>query len=445
MKPTQSQWQERIELSPEVAQGKAALLRQLSERLGMTAVQMDGSAQANGALVRKREVKSGFDLLHLALAYAVCDWSLRLVGLWAVLVGIGSLSAVAIRQRLQQSDRWLGKLVGEALRQRQVGAAAPTGVRLRLQDATTVSKPGSKGSDYRVHLLFNVGESAVEGVALSDAHTGESLALFPGQVRAIRVADRGYGYASSLGPLLAAGEELLVRINWQNLPLQQPTTGQRFDLPAWLTSLHAASECAVQVPTPQGTFPLRLIAAPLPPAKVAEAHRRVRLAARKKGRTPKAETLLAAGFVLLLTNLPSDRFDLPTVLAFYLLRWQVEMHFKRLKSLLSLDGLRCQDTHLSQSYLLAKLLAALLCDQTNARLAALQPTWFADTAQPISLWRLTALAFDNLRALIRCQLSAALVELHLPRLRRYLCSSPRKRTDQAALARQLVASLLSSC
>ncbi len=41
--------------------------------------------------------------------------------------------------------------------------------------------------------------------------------------------------------------------------------------------------------------------------------------------------------------------------------------------------------------------------------------------------------------------STALLEQHLPTLRRYLCSSKRKRTDQAACARRLVASLLSSC
>lgn len=445
MKGIQRQAAERVELSAAGAQAKNELLSQVSTGLGMSASQLEASARANKALVRKRVIQNGFDLLRMALAYAVCDWSLQVVGLWAVLVGIGALSAVAIRQRLQCSDRWLGKLVGELLRQRQVGRTVGSGVRLRLQDATVVSKPGSSGTDYRVHLWYNVGESAVDGVALTDAHTGESLAHFAGQATDIRIADRGYGYASSVGPLLAVGERMVARINWQNVPLHQPTSGQRVDLPTWLSSLDETSECPVRLPTPNGTFDLRLIAAPLPPEKVAEAHRRVRLAARKKGRTPKAETLLAAGFVLLLTNLPSQHFSRQTVLAFYLLRWQVEMHFKRLKSLLHLDGLRCQDFHLGQTYLLAKLLAALLCDQANARLAALQPDWFTDCSRPVSLWRLTLVTFDLLRSRIRSHLSTALLEQHLPTLRRYLCSSKRKRTDQAACARRLVASLLSSC
>jgi len=55
------------------------------------------------ALQRKREVRSALDLLRLVLAYSVCDWSLRLVGAWATVIGLGSLADVAVRKRLRNA------------------------------------------------------------------------------------------------------------------------------------------------------------------------------------------------------------------------------------------------------------------------------------------------------------------------------------------------------
>ena len=47
-------------------------------------------AREEKALVRKRKVKGALNLLRVVLAYAVSDWSLRLVGAWAVIQGIAN-------------------------------------------------------------------------------------------------------------------------------------------------------------------------------------------------------------------------------------------------------------------------------------------------------------------------------------------------------------------
>jgi len=51
----------------------------------------------------------------------------------------------------------------------------------------------------------------------------------------------------------------------------------------------------------------------------------------------------------------------------YRLRWQIEIAFKRLKSLLRIDELRAFDPVLAQTYLLAKLLAAVLVDAVRTQ------------------------------------------------------------------------------
>jgi len=78
------------------------------ERLG---IDLESTAKETKALQRKREISSAKDLLRLILFYATSDWSLRLVGAWALLQGIGYLSNVAFLKRLRNSKAWIGKLL----------------------------------------------------------------------------------------------------------------------------------------------------------------------------------------------------------------------------------------------------------------------------------------------------------------------------------------------
>ncbi len=85
-------------------------------------IDLEKSAKEAGALQRRREIRRASELLQVILVYAVCDWSLRLVGIWCEVMGIGSLSAVAIRKRLRGSRKWLGMLIGVML-QAEVNSA----------------------------------------------------------------------------------------------------------------------------------------------------------------------------------------------------------------------------------------------------------------------------------------------------------------------------------
>lgn len=420
------------------------LMSNLERTIGLPANVLEETALECKALVRKREVKTAFDLLRIVLAYAVCDWSLRFVGAWCVLLGIGFLSDVAIRKRLRNCNQWLGVLVMKLLQARQIEIPPQRGVRLRMQDATVISKPGSKGTDFRIHVSMDLGNLCMDGIEVTDEHTGETLAHYPTQPGDIRVGDRGYAFASSLGPVLASQGWLVVRANSQNMPLKT-LDGQRFYFRDWLPNLTQPTECQTWLETPQGNFRLRTIACPLPPEKAEDARRRVRKAAQKKGRTPSPEALLAAGFVLLVTNLPVEEFDILTVLSFYRLRWQIELLFKRLKSLLALDNLRSKDQYLAQTYLLGKMLAALLIDQAIQQVAIQQPDWLTSQDRPASVWRITCLFIDCFRNLIRGDIKWQNILASLPSIKRYLCSSPRRRIDQLSRARALLAALSRTC
>jgi hypothetical protein len=344
---------------------------------------------------------------------------------------------VAVLQRLRHCNVWLGRLIGLLLQRRCAGLQAMPGVRLRLMDATVISQRGSCGTDWRAHLSLDLGRGCLDGIELTDAHGGESLVRFAGQAEEIRVADRGYAHARGLGALLAGFFWLVVRINWHNLRLEK-LNGERFGLLAWLQGLAGPGEQEVWLSTPQGRFRLRLLACPLPPEKAEQARRRARKQNSKKGRTVSPHTLLAAGFLLLLTNLPAPAWPLPRVCWLYRLRWQIELHIKRLKSLLHLGDLRAQDPQLVQTYLLGKLLAALILDELTHQVSRQQPNWFIALERPLSLWRLTDFLWHCFRQAIAGPLTLARFFDLLPAFRRYFCDPPRARPQQLAWARALL-------
>jgi hypothetical protein len=396
-------------------------------------------AREHKAFERRRAVRGPEDLLRLVLGSAVQGVSHRLAAVWADRAKIARLSDVAVGRRLRKARAWLGAEVGLLLglrRERWVGRA----VRARLVDATVISAPGSHGTDWRAHAVVDLEGGALCGLELTDKHGAESLARHPIEPEEIAVADRIHARRTDLGRLLARGTDLVVRIGWQNLPLLAPT-GERLDLIAWLQAPHAGpTERAVLVETPTGTHPLRLLAAPLPPEQAGEARRRCRRNATKKGRTVDQRTLLAAGFVLLVTTLDPTTWPIQDVLALYRCRWQIELVFKRLKSIWHLDRLRARDPDAIQAHLLAVILAALLAGEVARAAPIPLDAWLDDPDRPLSRWRWESLWHDAILAAIRGPLDLHSLQARLPHARRYLCDSPRRRTHQATTARHLLRS-----
>jgi len=407
----------------------------------MIPVDLESTARSEGALQRRRVIRSASILLRLVLAYCLCDWSFRIVGAWATTIGLVELSDVDVLERLRKCRAWLSKIVYEWL----VGCRkklAERKVRIRVVDASSIGQPGSKGTDWRIHLTINLGTGCLDGVEVTDAKGGETLVRHPMQAGDIIVADRGYAHRRGLGRALAQGARVVVRINWQNLPLEVGK-GEPLDLIAWLREVPEleAAERVVWVETPDGRFELRLVAKRLSQAAAEAARRRIRQEAKKKGRTPDDRTLEAAGYIFVVTNLSSEEWSASDVLELYRLRWQVEMQIKRLKSVLDLDHLRAKDPRTVQVYLLGKVLGALMADDFTGTVVAQQTDWFESLDRPVSPWRLLVIEVEGLRAAVRSQITLEMIEKALPKLGRYLRDSPRKRKQQLAQARALALAL----
>lgn len=414
------------------------------EALQTIPVDLEEAARETKALQRRREIKTAVDLLRLVLAYSVCDWPLRLVGLWATLKGIACLSDVAVMKRLQKATPWLKSLIAVMVKARRLELKAAHPVRVRIVDGSSISGPGSQGTDYRLHLSLDLGSQRIDGVEVTDVSGAETLARHPSQPGDIWVADRGYARCPGVGTMLKAKGQVVVRIGWATFPMEHED-GTPFDLLAWLRQIPTTvpSEQTVAVTTPEGRFSLRLIAQRLPQEAAEKNRRRIRKQARRKGKTPDKRTMEAAGYLFLVTSLPTCLWTAAQVLELYRLRWQVELIFKRLKSILDLDQLRAKGPALAQTYLLGKVLAALIIEAMTDQAVQRCPTLFTDTQRPVSTWRWTRIGRDFLFTAVRGHISWHHFLDRLPDLGRYLCiSSRRNQQNQAAAARVFLSRLL---
>jgi IS4 transposase len=89
-----------------------------------------------------------------------------------------------------------------------------------------------------------------------------------------------------------------------------------------------------------------------------------------------------AGYICLITSLGQEQLSAANALELYRFRWQIELAFKRLKSLLALGDLPAKDPALVHTIIYAKLLAALILDDYTGRYLSFFPWGYRMAKQP---------------------------------------------------------------
>ena len=137
--------------------------------------------------------------------------------------------------------------------------------------------------------------------------------------------------------------------------------GKEFDLLGQLRGLPKRStrEWKVQFEYAGKTYPLRLCALRKNRVAAERARRKALRKAQRNVTEAQAESLELAEYVLVLTSLPT-KFSASQVLELYRCRWQIELAFKRLKSLLGAGHVPKSDDRSARAWMQAKILTALL-------------------------------------------------------------------------------------
>lgn len=340
----------------------------------------EDKARELGALRRFREFRDAATLLRVLFIHLADGCSLRETVVRAAQGGLVEVSDVALLKRLRASGEWLRWMGEEVMGQWVMPAPARAlldqGLRVRVVDGSTVSEPGATGSSWRLHYSAQLPSLACDEVLVTEPTVGESLRRFTVRAGDLLIADRAYAHRAGVRYVHEHGGTVMVRMNLINLPLTD-AQGRPLRLLSHLRRLKTAQVGdwpALTAPEKKGLAPVagRVCAIKKSQAAAAHAREKAERESRRQGHQVQPETLEAAGYIFVFTTLGAH-VPASAVLEMYRGRWQVELAFKRLKSLLHLGHLKKFDAEGAKAWLQGKLLVAILIEALISVAARFSP------------------------------------------------------------------------
>lgn len=323
-------------------------------------------AKETGAIEREIGIKVPETLLRLFLLHVGRGYSLRETSVRAKESGLAKISNVGLLKRLRRSEDWLHWLCTRLVAENGVLMPKPTGPgAVRIVDGTIIKEPGKTGSQWRILYSLRLPDLRCDFFDLTatvGSGTGESFTRIPVAPKDLILGDAAYSSAPSVQWVVDHGGGVLVRLNPKSLPLSEPAGGGSFELLAHLQKLKVTGQVGEWPVMLSGTtITGRLCAIRKSEEAIAQAHRRVERRASKKQTKTDPVTWEYAKYVVVFTTelaVPAE-----TILEWYRARWQIELSFKRLKSLAQMGHLPKYDAQSSRAWLYGKLFVALLTEK----------------------------------------------------------------------------------
>jgi hypothetical protein len=293
---------------------------------------LDSLAAEHGALVRRRGVSGGEALLRALCLCVLPKATFERASLQAKELGLAQMNPTAMFNRFCKAENFFQALFMHALTQAPVPAERWGSYRLLAVDATTLSGPGSKGTDQRLHTAYDLGSGRALSVEVTTSKGGETLARYTSFGKGdLVLGDRGYGHGKGLLSALQTGAMLLIRFEFDSIRLLDEA-GNKIRPEDAAERMAGLQRGEMRVLLPGWDAPLRAI----------------------------GTRNLEGEIIWLLTSLSREELGLEQARDLYSRRWQIELFFKRLKSLMDLDEIPTRDGPSARAWIWAKLLLATL-------------------------------------------------------------------------------------
>lgn len=292
-----------------------------------------------------------------------------------------AMSKVAIFERVRKSEAWLEWLAVNMSWQCNCLTEKPAWLhdyRVLVADATKVCRPGSHQADDVLHMLMELFSLTLAQQHLTDSSVGESMTNFTAfQKNDLVLGDRIYGTITSMRWLEGYEAYYVFRIRGNAFCLYSANadgTYEKFDLSRELEAWEEGKILSFSLYYKQGKayFPVRVCAK----AKTAQAVKDGEAKIRKSNHGYTQVTHLQKiynQFIVVVTNLP-DCITAEQVLELYRMRWQIELLFKRLKSILKYDEVQAKSDKTARAWFHCKLLVAAICEVYIQRAAVFSPS-----------------------------------------------------------------------
>lgn len=336
-------------------------------------------AEEVGALKGLRKHKTAEGFLRTLMMHVGCGYSLRETVVRAREAGLGEFSDVALLKRLRKSSEWFQRMCVKLFEEKGLKASKRAGFEVRLFDATHVKEPGKTGSVWRIHYSVTLPFlscdyfklTAMEGVG-----NGEKFSQFPMAKGDYVIADRGYSHAAGIHYVSSKQAYVMVRVNTVGLKICNLRKGS-FGLLKKVKSIKrvgVSKSWDVLIPGDDKSYVKgRICAIRKTKEAIKLSQQKLKREAAKKGKSIKPETLEFAKYVIVFTTFPSKDFSTEEVLEWYRSRWQVELVFRRFKSIAQLGHLPKYDEESAKAWLYGKLFVALLVEKLIGYAESISP------------------------------------------------------------------------
>jgi hypothetical protein len=177
-------------------------------------------------------------------------------------------------------------------------------------------------------------------------------------------------------------------------------SGQQISLLPWLRMINHGEihERSVIIHTATGPIHGRICAKRLSLAEEMKSKRRIKKTSKKKQKKAGRKAVEYGGYICIFTTVPVDELSAKNALEIYRARWQVEIAFKRLKSLLKFGSIPKDNNEAAIVWIHLKLLLAFIIERYVASIRSSLKTNKGE--QQKSLWRVWVEVRDALFQII---------------------------------------------
>jgi len=319
------------------------------------------------AIQRKRGISDPNNLMMLSLFHLLNGCSLTEVSVIAKLSKLGEVSDVAFMNRFAHCNTWFESISGKISPTGQAEYNIPQwleGYRPLALDASDVSEKGRSGRIYRLHYALEFFKMKTHQYAITDNKTGETLCHFSAQENDLFIADRAYGTLRGIKHCLEARANFILRLRSGCFSVYD-ARDEKVDLLEAVQAVETEGFLDKRVFANGDAgekIPLRICAMRKPPEAVERTRKRLASKSKATQVAKTQEAKLFNEYIVLVTALP-ENITSEQILQAYRLRWQVEIYFKRLKSILDFGELPKRKPESVFAWLNGKLMVALLIEK----------------------------------------------------------------------------------
>jgi hypothetical protein len=321
------------------------------------------------AIERTREIKTPRELIEYALMYLIGMYSLVEMSAYATLSG-KKISNVAFMKKFAKCNDWYVQMINDMRPAIVCEYRKPIGLEqyeLVAPDASKVTSKGKNKQTFNLHYMLNVCKLSTEQLKITNEKTGESLENFNIKSNYLILADRAYGTIKSINYCLENGANFIFRMRNKAFTLYDEN-GDKITL---LNELLMSDEnnpisFFAYINNPNGgRTKVRICAKKKPIDSIEKCDKAWYNQTSKNKKAPCDDDRIINHYIIVVTSL-SD-ISAHDILETYRLRWQVELYFKRLKSILDFAEAPNKKEDNIIAWLNGKMLTALLLERLQEK------------------------------------------------------------------------------